>query len=202
MSNWSTPNAHDGRRPGSDATSTQGRNLKREAEDFLAHAELSNGGGGNLVATPNHTGGQDLEGAVEQWQTPGTDSFRSRGGDRKDEMGLDQQARMQDIWQTPNSRDADKWHYRTSDSDKQQNLSGQAAEIEHSFRPDQPIKTSGETSSPNAPTSPRRLNPKFVEWLQGLPEGWTSAAPINSENLATWFSRCREQLHSLCSSTE
>lgn len=30
---WPTPNAHDGRRPGSDATSTQGRNLKREAEE-------------------------------------------------------------------------------------------------------------------------------------------------------------------------
>lgn len=28
-----------------------------------------------------------------QWQTPATDSFRSRGGDRKDEQGLDQQAR-------------------------------------------------------------------------------------------------------------
>jgi hypothetical protein len=30
---------------------------------------------------------------VHDWQTPGTDSFRCRGGDRKDEMGLDQQAR-------------------------------------------------------------------------------------------------------------
>lgn len=39
-----------------------------------------------------------LEGAASQWQTPGTDSFRSRGGDRKDEMGLDQQART---WATP-----------------------------------------------------------------------------------------------------
>lgn len=27
------------------------------------------------------------------WQTPGTDSFRSRSGERKEEMGLDQQAR-------------------------------------------------------------------------------------------------------------
>lgn len=26
---------------------------------------------------------------AEHWQTPGADSFRSRGGDRKDEMGLD-----------------------------------------------------------------------------------------------------------------
>jgi hypothetical protein len=36
------------------------------------------------------------------WQTPGTDSFRSRGGDRKDEMGLDQQARL---WATPTVQD-------------------------------------------------------------------------------------------------
>lgn len=31
--------------------------------------------------------------AAANWQTPATDSFRSRGGERKDEMGLDQQAR-------------------------------------------------------------------------------------------------------------
>ena len=30
---------------------------------------------------------------ANQWQTPQTDSFRCRGGDRKNEMGLDQQAR-------------------------------------------------------------------------------------------------------------
>lgn len=35
---------------------------------------------------------------AKAWQTPGTDSFRCRGGDRKDEMGLDQQARL---WATP-----------------------------------------------------------------------------------------------------
>lgn len=35
---------------------------------------------------------------TDQWQTPSTDSFRSRGGDRKNEMGLDQEARL---WQTP-----------------------------------------------------------------------------------------------------
>lgn len=45
MNNWSTPSAHDGRRPGADDTSTQGRNLKREAEGFLADAEHAIGGG-------------------------------------------------------------------------------------------------------------------------------------------------------------
>lgn len=41
-----------------------------------------------------------LEGMSSDWQTPGTDSFRSRGGDRVDEMGLDQQARA-GAWPTP-----------------------------------------------------------------------------------------------------
>lgn len=31
---WSTPSSHDGRRPGPDETSTQGRNLKREGESW------------------------------------------------------------------------------------------------------------------------------------------------------------------------
>lgn len=39
---------------------------------------------------------------IDLWQTPATDSFRSRGGDRKDEQGLDQQARG---WATPTSSD-------------------------------------------------------------------------------------------------
>lgn len=38
------------------------------------------------------------------WQTPQTDSFRSRGGDRKDEKGLDQQAR-EGHWSTPTEGD-------------------------------------------------------------------------------------------------
>jgi hypothetical protein len=39
------------------------------------------------------------------WQTPATDSFRSRGGDRKNEAGLDQQARQ---WATPRASDSEK----------------------------------------------------------------------------------------------
>jgi hypothetical protein len=35
---------------------------------------------------------------TDRWQTPATDSFRSRGGPRKNEMGLDQQSRF---WKTP-----------------------------------------------------------------------------------------------------
>jgi hypothetical protein len=48
----------------------------------------------------------------------------------------------------------------------------------------------------------RRLNTKFVAWLMGLPEGWTSPAPINSEDLGIWLSHSREHLRSLFSSIE
>lgn len=47
----------------------------------------------------------DLEEQTRRWQTPATDSFRSRGGDRKDEMGLDRQART---WSTPRASDGEK----------------------------------------------------------------------------------------------
>jgi len=48
----------------------------------------------------------DLSNAAQEWQTPGTDSFWSRGGERKDEMGLDQQARA--MWVTPEAKNFDK----------------------------------------------------------------------------------------------
>lgn len=48
-----------------------------------------------------HSGTTLTDAAQSQWQTPGTDSFRGRGGDRKDEAGLDRQARQ--LWFTPDA---------------------------------------------------------------------------------------------------
>lgn len=42
-----------------------------------------------------------LTGAVKDWATPQAENFRSRGGDRKDEMGLDRQVH----WATPTCQD-------------------------------------------------------------------------------------------------
>jgi hypothetical protein len=168
----------------------------------LADAEHTIGGG-NLMATPKHTGGIDLEGAAELWQTPAVDSFRSRGGDRKDEMGLDQQARFSQF-PTPAARDFRSETGGAATMSHFNRPSGPTlpAMIEHSFLPDQQTETHGETSSQNAPTSRRRLNTKFVAWLMGLPEGWTSPAPINSEDLRIWLSHSREHLRCLFSSIE
>ena len=122
---------------------------------------------------------------AELWQTPATDSFRSRGGDRKDEMGLDQQARM---FPTPASRD-----FRTPNSkagkDRGMGAKGEQLQnfVEHLFPsvslPDQQTPAgppSSETTPLSVPALPstkteekRRLNPRFVEWLMGFPVSWT-----------------------------
>ncbi len=73
-------------------------------------------------------------------------------------------------------------------------------QVEHSFLPAPQTESNGQPSSASAPTSRRRLNAKFVEWLQGLPEGWTSPDPISSEALETWLSHSRAHLRSLFSS--
>lgn len=59
--------------------------------------------GPDLAKEERSSTGPALPAAAALWQTPGTDSFRSRSGDRKDEMGLDQQARA--MWPTPAARD-------------------------------------------------------------------------------------------------
>ncbi len=67
--------------------------------------EASDGEGGVMEIRPGADGKYKLRDygvafSNGQWQTPATDAFRCRGGDRKDEMGLDQEARM---WPTPNT---------------------------------------------------------------------------------------------------
>jgi hypothetical protein len=43
-----------------------------------------------------------------------------------------------------------------------------------------------------------KLNPDFVDWLQGLPSGYTSEE-FDSSAMETWLSRCRRRCASLCS---
>ena len=134
-------------------------------------------------------GGNDLRTEAEQWQMPGTDSFRSRGGEYVDEAGLDRQARM---WRSPTSRDwkgesAESWRTRET-GDLTPTLADKVLSL--------PLPTTpkdGQPSSESAPTSRRRLNPLFVEWLMGWPIGWTSLAPLGSGSPATESSRSRRR---------
>ena len=111
--------------------------------------------------------------ASDCWQTPATDSFRSRGGDRKDEPGLDQQARMFENWPSPRMSDrSGESSVRVNDPTKRFQLR-EAVMMPHSASLPAPPIPDGPQSSENAPTLRRRLNPRFVEWLQGFPVTWT-----------------------------
>lgn len=82
------------------------------------------------------------------WQTPATDSFRSRSGDRKDEQGLDQQARR--LWKTPHG---------FANTDQYGKTAGGGGEFHK-----QAMSGSPKTA---------KLNPQFVEWLMLWPITWT-----------------------------
>jgi len=81
---WPTTNAHDGRRPGSDATSTQGANLKRDAEQWATpQAHDSSGGDPSRVGRFGTThGGRNLADDVTAWPTPKARDWKSAEGDR------------------------------------------------------------------------------------------------------------------------
>lgn len=203
-SSWPTAQAHDSQKRGN-----------TEADHHHYPHDLSNAsemwptpntptGGPNTKSTATHTGGMDLDGAASLWQTPASDSFRSRGGERKDEMGLDQQARAE-TWATPAARSV-KGGYseqaltRADGKGRMDILDNQAIY----FRPSpQALQTAndGQPSSGSAPTSRRQLNPAFVEWLMGWPTGWTSLAPLDcgSREMAWshWPQRMRSELSRL-----
>lgn len=142
-----------------------------------------------------------------QWVTPATRDYKGAnselhvtetGGGRRHMDQLSNQ--VQYVWPTPNSTPSAPNASTTRENGRIANrINEQCLETLACSLPGPPTEGSGQPSSESAPNSPRRLNPKFVEWLQGLPEGWTSPEPINSEVLATWLSQCRERLRFLCS---
>jgi DNA (cytosine-5)-methyltransferase 1 len=136
----------------------------------------------------------DLNDQAAFWQTPATDSFRSWGGDRKDEMGLDQQSRF---WTTPRASDPQTGHHYSNA------MTGKSLSMDvSSFPPDQPTTKPGANCWCSAPgcgqrSHKRRLNPYFVEALMGLPLNWTSTtARTGSEPSGMPSARSREPLRS------
>src|SRR5882672_260027 len=93
---WTTPQAHDSTPGNPDrvnrfGTEHGGRNLT--TDDVTLWQTPHGMSNTDFRGKVGGCGGGEFAKQANQWQTPATDSFRSRGGDRKDEMGLDQQAR-------------------------------------------------------------------------------------------------------------
>ena len=149
----------------------------------------------------------NLATSAAMWPTPQTDSFRSRGGARKHEKGLDGMARA---WPTPMATDGNK---PSAGNRKSADLTGAS---QMWMTPTARDHKDGATTLANTPVNGllgrqvlvtptagsdtseprRRLNPAFVEALMGWPTGRTafgSAATAWSH----WLLRMRSELSRL-----
>jgi hypothetical protein len=160
--------------------------------------------------TPSQEAGQhgmNLATSAALWPTPQTDSFRSRGGERKDEKGLDRMARD---WPTPMANDGCKpsaGNRRTADLTYASRLWMTPTARDHK---------DGATTLANTPVNGllgrqvlvmkvagsgtcdvrRTLNPLFVEALMGWPTGWTGFAFVATA-WSPWLQHMRCELSRL-----
>ncbi len=143
----------------------------------------------------------NLTGLSKQWSTPRSSANENRTTKHAPSHGhghgrtLAGDA-MTANWPTPASRD----FKGTNDVAHLENGTGRLHLDQlpnfvkfHFSHPAPATLTDGGTSSPETPSSPRRLNPRFVEWLMGWPVGWTDcASPVTG--LSLWKSRMRSSL--------
>lgn len=170
-------------------------------------------------------GGGEFAKQVMAWQTPATDSFRSRGGERKDEQGLDQQERT---WPTPkaitggaNSKRLERrrkagggpggadlqeavQHWMTPHaSDTRSSVTGKITKKNSRPLCEQVSRFSlpGPQTlrhGPGCSCSARMLNPRFVELLMNTPVGFTDAGnPLASADFERWATASRRLLRAL-----
>jgi hypothetical protein len=205
---WPTPHGFQaGNGPDGNEFSTR---VRREMDSWpTPRAEDSESAG-------NHPGAMDsLTVPVRLWQTPAADSFRSRSGDRSDEMGLDQQARL--LWATPanldwrdgrasaetlerNSRplneQATSWPTPGTEEtgstpekwrERRQKKRAALMHSEDSGLQDRATEKAG-------PPCRRVLNPRFVEMLQGWPTDWTDC----ERSVTGWFQWWRQWRSYVC----
>jgi hypothetical protein len=185
---WATPQAHDCK-PGD--PSRVGRhkgvagcgNLNDEAPMWstLMLQDSEQAGSTNAAMVTLHR-------AAMLWSTPRTTTgkyTRDQGKKGSERLSLEGEAAL---WATPTS------HERSLTA-RQVDHGIQLANQAESFplsRQYQTISTSGEKSSADT----RNLNPLFVEWLMGLPIGWT-ACEVSETELSHWKQRMRSLLSAM-----
>ena len=98
---------------------------------------------------------------------PSVNNGRRSGGGQSSPPGLEQQAEVvldRERWPTPSVMDSAGFHGKP-DKGRTSPNSGQTL-----------------AGATEGAARRRRLNPRFVEWLMGLPPGWTDFAPLETES--------------------
>ncbi|AJP72292.1 hypothetical protein [Sphingomonas hengshuiensis] len=209
---WSAPTAHDGRRPGADLHSTQGRNLSREVSNWPAPTVMMTGDRTSPdtfaarqrrlkdrhgSATGNGAG-VDLAMAARMWPAPMTRDYRSGSSQKSSDelwgkkgrplerVALEaSQSSLQDQRTRPGQQSLTPIPFSPLPSDG--SISGQLlAEISVLRR--WSMRSGGAAGWRGTWTrQPRRqLNPWFAELLMRWPTGW-SAFDCSETGLTQWL---------------
>lgn len=173
---WATPIAKDGDSTGA---TTNHRDLKREATTWATPLGRDGSGAGHS------SNDRDLQREVKNWPSPNVSSIDNRkGASPTSGDGIQTAAKA---WATPDASVGTGYNQSASPGASiRPQLAAQAASC---GPPDPTTGNSGEESTPV--TGPRsQLNPAFVEWLMGYPDGWTGSGPSETE-WSLWWSQWR-----------
>lgn len=115
---------------------------------------------------------------TRQWSTPRASDGEKGGPNMAFGAGGTPLPAQATAWRTPTAGDIKTMRHHGN-----MGLAGQATDS-LSFPQDHPMSMGGpESSSADASTSSRLyLNPLFVNWLMGWPDGWTNSAPAEMES--------------------
>jgi hypothetical protein len=179
---WTTPQAHDVTMRGSGQVPCKEAGnacLARDATTWPT-PDVGEVMGGRTGRGQSKPGRQSVAAAAIEWPTPRTEeNCQNRNFP---ERGLALSTTAMDKWATPTSRD-----HKDGACDLEKNpvngLLGRQVLVETG-------QASPQTSGP------RRLNPAFVEWLMGWPQGWTDFAPVGTE-WSRWLRLMRSELSRL-----
>jgi len=218
---WATPNCRDDHNPSTPDSPRTQRKLEQgwtidlnEQAAWWTTPQAHDAAGGNperVGRFGTKHGGANLADDVTLWRTPSAqepgisaDRLEGQQGSRMydketgrlAQYGITQQVAM---WKTPDVPNGGRTMSAedvaaNGATDKGKRQVGLENQVCHSFHPDQETPPHGSASLPSGPTSRRRLNPNFVDWLMSLPPGWTDYAPVET---ASWYSRVRMHLESL-----
>jgi len=181
---WPTPTTQDGKHA-SNSPAQDGRNGLVIAALQWPTARGSDGEKGG----PNQAGSKGdltLPSAAAQWPTPAGRDWKS--GEASEATATKNARPLSEVairrnWATPRAEQGAS-HVNTSGGESV------ATQAEAFFLQDPETLTDGGESLPSVPTSRRRLNPHFVDWLQGFPTGWSSTAPNDQAAYEAWVTQC------------
>jgi hypothetical protein len=211
--NWPTPNTRDTRR-GCDQKQLATEVDKTWQNPNWPTPRVSSANGPSEEEIRSGNPKRRLETEVVNWPTPRSTEYKNPDQpiSRRADTPPPHLSAMARNWPTPTTRD-----YKDGTSAEtvpENGLLGRAAPNwanSRSSHQDPTTTQDGSGSSLDGPNSPpptaktatmcspkcRRLNPNFVSWLQGLPQGWVnSSAPLATGLFQSWRLRLIDSLRS------